>query len=432
MKKRYKFVLIPLAVLTLLLVASALVVDWHGKRTLERSVDAVVADGGFRDFSGFARPELADDQNAATAWLKAAALAWGETGHNRNGELTAEQEALSKPQYADLELLAAAIDARQQAVDKAWEAADRSAVHWPIDYNDPISWIDNEYIGQTRLVGRFLSADARVALSRGDYVRAEQSLLAILALSDDVSVPPALINSMVSISLDALAMNVIEDNDANLSRDLPTLREALSTRPYRSLIADALRGEIPFGLAYMHSNDTEIAYLGRWPVRLWTQYDMANYVEVLHQFGALTEQPYAEAQSSLAALDEPRGFPYVLSGIMLPAGKAAAQTANHVELQRDLLLLSDQIRQTPVSQRIDRWGGERELPVDLLTGHPVRVWLAEDRGIVVWSTAAEASDYGPRRFSLVCQTKTDSLPPELEAYQQEWKDYSPRAQRKVD
>ncbi|MEM9418574.1 MAG: hypothetical protein AAGA25_05885 [Planctomycetota bacterium] len=432
MKKRYKFVLIPLAVLTLLLVVSALVVDWHGKRTLERSIDAVVAEGGFRDFSGFARPELADDQNAATAWIEAAVLAWGEPDDDWNRELTAEQEALSKPQHTEIELLTTTIETQQEAVEKAWGAADRSAVHWPIDYNDPQSWIDSDYLGQTRQVGRLLAADTRVALSRGDYARAEQSLLAILALSDDASAPPILINTLVAISLDSLAMDVISNSDIHLKRDFPMVRDILESQQYESKLSRALLGEIPYGLAFIQSDDRETARLSRWPSRLLTQYDMAYYINAMSRISDAANKPFAEANARLSQINDSPGFPYLISQIIMPATGATIRTARTVSAKRDLLLLNDEIVEISASESASSWASRLELPDDPLTGLPFRLWLAENGGFVLWSIAAENPAHGKRRFELVCQTGTEALPPELETFRQEWEDFSPRAQRPVE
>lgn len=421
MKKRYKFVLIPLGVLVMLLVVSALVVDWHGGRTLERQIDAAVANGGSRDYLRFARPDLSDNENAATLWITAAVSAWGEPdadwrGHPEDPLI----EAINDPEAADPETLKAAVESRRDALDMAWAAAERSEVHWPIDYGDPLSWFDETYRGQARSVGRLLTADAHAALSAGDLERAQRDLLTILALSDDIAEPATLINILVSISLDTLVMGVIDDFDVGLKKQMPDLHEEFFTRHYRTKIAQGMQGEIPFGLTYFESDHPDMAYLSRWPTRLWTQYDMAYYVKTVSRMSDLAAQPFAEVETELALMDESVGLPYVLSGIMLPAGTAAIKTANMIETKRDLMLLASEIAATPADERLAVWGVLNLLPPEPLTGEPIRLWFDTSGGFVLWCVAAEEPDRGSGRIELVWQSGTEALPPELEPYREDW------------
>ncbi len=319
MKKRYKFVLIPLGVLVTLLVAGLLFADWHGKLVLEREIDAVVAQGGFRDFSSFALPGLADDENAATLWIESAVMGWGESTVESRAygpdETDEQTSALYDPAAAEPDVLRQAIKARRPAIEVAWTAAKLSAVRWPIDYEDPLSWLNEDYLGQTRQVGRLLAADAWFALSEGDFERAEKSLLAILAVSDDVAVPPILISALVSFSLDALAIGIIDDFDVRLAQHMPRLAAAFDDRDYLKRIADGTMGEIPYGLAYVQPGHADTAHLARWPMRIWVRYDIANYVRIMNQTGQFVGEPYHQIQTQLDALDQPTGFPYLLSGI---------------------------------------------------------------------------------------------------------------------
>jgi len=425
MKKRYKFVLIPLGVLIMLLAAGLLFADWHGQRVLNREIDAVVAQGGYRDFSSFALPGLAEDDNAAPLWIESAVLGWGQSTADSRAYGPDETDdetlaALSDPAAADTEVLRRAIEARQPAIDMAWAAAERSAVRWPIDYDDPLSWLNEKYLGQTRQVGRLLAADARLALSDNDDERAEKSLLAILAVSDDVTVPPILISVLVSFSLDALAMDVIEDFDVHLAQRMPRLAAAFGDRDYLERIAQGTMGEIPYGLAYVQPGHPDTAHLSRWPMRLWVRYDIANYVRVMNQNGYFVGQPYFQIHSQLNASDQPTGFPYVLSGILLPAMNSTAKTASLIQTKRDLILVADNVLAVEPALRTDGWREGFALPIEPLTGQPVRMWLAEDGGFVLWSSAAEDPAMVSGRVEVVWRSGTDALPPELEPFVEDW------------
>ena len=73
MKLRYKLAAGGFVGLLVFLVAVAGLIQWSGQRALDREIDLVVAAGGARDFSAFADLDIPDDQNAALAWLAAAA-----------------------------------------------------------------------------------------------------------------------------------------------------------------------------------------------------------------------------------------------------------------------------------------------------------------------------------------------------------------------
>ena len=443
MKLRHKL-LIGLPVLALLC-AGALWwgIQYTGKKALAEAMAGVVADGGVTDFRVFARPDLADADNAAVAWLAAVepleaideAAAWekqeaeldvsgdpysadpygGDEGYAAygGGDAQPEVEAIKDPGSADPAVLRSAIDKRQAVIEALWSAADLEAVCWPLDYDDPSSFFDVSYYGEMRRAARLLAADAVAALADGDAARADRSLTAALAGAEDVAALPLLINVLVAYSMDALVMGVIRDADRAGLADLPQTRAVLADRASEGWLHTGFLLEATWAVKLKHDdpvwsgmlwNDANPVPAGLRGIagRLWRRHDLAFNTERLRNLAELTEVAYPAAGPRAEAIAErpvPAVFP--ISRIDLDLGQGVLRTAAVVALTRELC----------------GWAARRgagEAPQDPLFGGPLRRWESSDGGVVLW--CAEAMDPGMSGFgrtSLVWRVGTDALPPEL-------------------
>jgi len=433
MKLRHKL-LIGLPVIAVVCVAALLWGIQHtGKRALADAMAGVVADGGVADFRGFARPDLADADNAAVAWLAAVEPLEGidaaaptavrpvDPDDPYSGGVTEtyapEVEAIEDSAGADLAVLRSALDKRQAVIESLWAAADLEEVCWPLDYDDPATFHELLYYGEMRQAARLLKADAVAALANGNPARADRSLTAALAAADDLAAVPMVINVFIAWSIDGLVLRVVRDADRGGRAELPDTRAVLAGRDDAAALRRALLAEPAFMLAFGYDDPawggTDTLWDDDNPVpaglrgiagRLWRRHDLAFNTERLRELAGLSGMAYTAAAPRAEALAErkvPAVFPLSRMGVDL--GRSTLRTAALTATTRGLCV----------------WAGRRgagAAPEDPLMGGTMRRWDDPGGGVVLWSAEAAAPtkpDVYRHRSQLVWRVGTDALPPEL-------------------
>lgn len=433
MKLRHKL-LIGLPVLALVCVGALWWgIRYTGKQALADAMAGVIADGGVADFRGFARPDLADADNAAVAWLAAVAPLEGidtaaptavrpvNPDDPYSGGLTEtyapEVEAITEPMSAEPAVLRSALAKRQAVVEALWAAAELEEVCWPLDYDNPATFFELSYYGEMRQAARLLAADAVRALADGDSARADRSLTAALSVEEDLAALPLVINVLVAWSIEGLVLGVVIDADRAGLADLPATRAALAGRAESDWLNRAFLLEAAWatGLDY---DDPEWLSLGwdddnpvPWALRgiagrLWRRHDLAFNAERLRDLARLTDTAYPVAvpqAEAIAARHVPAVFP--ISRMGLDLGQSALRTAAVWAMMRELC----------------GWAARRgavvapdPAPTDPLVGGALRRWESPDGGVVLWSAEAAASaTLSGFRSQLVWRIGTDALPPDL-------------------
>ncbi len=84
------------------------------------------------------------------------------------------------------------------------------------------------------------------------------------------------------------------------------------------------------------------------------------------------------------------------------------------------MLLADSLAAVEPELRTETWRENLALPVEPLTGQPMRIRIADDGGLVLWSVAAEDPGMGSGRVEVVWQNETEALPPELGIFADDW------------
>ena len=414
MKLRYKLAAGGFVGLLVFLVAVAGLIQWSGQRALDREIDLVVAAGGARDFSAFADLDIPDDENAALAWLDA---------FRALDTFDAPASGLTNDEVHDawsdetLDNLGPAMKARRQVFELADAAAGLDRVRWPIDYTDLDSLFGSGFLGGARRLARFLVIDAAVAISEEDWERADRSLAAALALSEDVADLPLLINALVAFSIDGLIVEQLESTRSIRWQQLPLTTNVLVIRDYRGWLSRAFLGEVVFALDYDWDQNKGLSIdETRWQVsRFWRTHDLALSIRRLRELSVLAGMPFHQSAASMRDF-ESYDYPWVypISEVFFESASACIRAAARAELQCDLAVWA---------AVLDHESRVAEPPIDVLTGEPLKSWPVPQGGWVVWSVVAETPEpeFGSRE-QMVWSVGTSELPPELQPFADELRD----------
>lgn len=213
MKLRYKIALGSFVGLLVFLAAVAWLIQWSGQRALEHEIQQVIAAGGARDFSAFDELNIPDDQNAALAWLAAAAelerinaLAPSTQEQELEGEILGGGWDEAEP-----DTLRLMIEKRQSAIEMAWDAAELTAVRWPLDYRGEVYTMDISYMSSCRGLARLMVADAHLSGVTKDTLRADRSFAAALSLGEDVVEFPVVLSTLLGFAIDGFVVGQLEN-----------------------------------------------------------------------------------------------------------------------------------------------------------------------------------------------------------------------------
>ena len=300
----------------------------------------------------------------------------------------------------------------------AWDAAELTAVRWPLDYHAEAYMLEIGHFPSCRGLARLLVADAHMALATENSRRADRSFAAVLSLSEDVVEFPVLLSALLGLGIDGFVIDQLESDQVFSTGELPKTLDVLESRDYRAWVSRALLGEVAFALSYEWAD--EVAELvGEFRVsvsRPWRSHDMALYIRNLREVSELSQRPSYEIAAEIQSIEEytyPWVYP-IAEHTGHPYETIFRKYVAQQELRRDQLIWAAQLAGGPTAN---------DPPIDVLTGLPLKSWQAPDGGWVLWSVEAEEpdSDLVNREYA-VWRTSSGPLPPELQPFADELRD----------
>jgi len=248
--------------------------------------------------------------------------------------------------------------------------------NWGTDFEDGQQAL-MPHLSYTRTMARLLACEARVRADAGDFDAAAESILNVLSLSEQVAAESVSLAMLISGSIDALAIEVIERFFEKSERLPPALIAALKKRQPRSQLRKAYLGEGTM----MISAFVELA--GGAPTTPVAQQSMSEPVaeglvwtlQTIRLFVEQSDRPLWQKTDEAEARPKPTSamLPEMPFGMSFDAGTFARLSHTSASFENNLSLAITALQLREHKARHGEYPDPRSFktPEDVFTGRPI-------------------------------------------------------------
>ncbi|MBL1217904.1 MAG: hypothetical protein D8M59_10465 [Planctomycetes bacterium] len=248
-----------LAFLVVLIVLSVVIFVLTGKSALRNKLAVWEEAGGAATMAEYAEKwngQLTESEmQAGVAFANALAATPSENPEEISDNDLVGDEA----DTADLQALATCVEAAEEALALAHDAADADVTRWPIAVAESDSYMDMlgetvESLGNPRSLAKFLRIEAVYRARQGDMEGAFESIETGLRLAQYETRQPTLLSHLVAIAIQAIILDTIDTTMTQVTHpdtlpDLSSIDALLQRSMMRPHVRPVMLGEGTYGLS---------------------------------------------------------------------------------------------------------------------------------------------------------------------------------------